>query len=158
MAAVLSPYACVSGQCAKTFTAPYRGTDGSVPIPLALSTTTAVPVSPVPYTVYLPKCGACMVKFSGFLVTGEVTANLPADVPMYLSYVNTAVPSVVMEQAVPVFTTLPDAAGVAIPVTLSQALNLPAGTYAFTVNVGPFVGAAPLTLGVAGTLNISWIK
>ena len=158
MAVVLSPYACTPLQCGKTYTAAYRATGSTVPLPLALSTTAAVPINPVPYTVYLAKCGAVMVVFTGFLDTGSASANLPADIPVFLSYVNTAVPSVAMQQAVPVVVTLPSVAGTRIPFTVSLALELPAGTYAFNVNFGPFIGSAPLTVGVAGTLNISWTK
>ena len=143
----------VTLQCGKTYTTSYRGVAGSVPLPLVINTTTAVPISPVPYTIYLPKCGAVLVVFSGFLNTGDARANLPADVPVFLSYVNTAV-----QQSVPVVATLPNLAGVSVPFTVSLALQLPAGTYAFNVNVGPFVGTPPLTIGIAGTLNISWTK
>lgn len=159
MAAVLSPFSCNVLVCGKTYTAPYAGVPPSpTALPVAMSSSVAVPINPVPYTIYLPKCGAVMVVFSGFLQTGSVLTNLPADVPVFISYVNTAVPSVTMQQSVPVIATLPDVAGVCVPLTVSLALALPAGTYAFNVNLGPLGGTTPLTIGVAGTLNISWNK
>jgi hypothetical protein len=64
-----------------------------------------------------------------------------------------------MTQAVPVTATLPEAlSGVPqfVPVTTSLAVNLPAGSYAFNVMLGPAV--SPVTVSVSGTLNIDWVK
>jgi hypothetical protein len=133
---------CSTVAGAATYTVPYASTA----LTLGASGTGAVPLAVAPYQFTVSKASAAMLTF-----TGSVTASASGVITLVLSYYNTAVPSVVQTQTVPITASV--SSGVYTPIASSLAVPLPAGTYAVSVLFAS--AGAGLTLTASGTLNIA---
>jgi hypothetical protein len=131
---------CRSKVCAGAQTTSY---DTLVP----LSTSVATPINAVPYTVTSARTSSAAIVFTGSLTAGDT----PVNVTLSLTYTNTAVPSIVVNQVVPVVVTVP--ANSTTPVAVSLDASLPCGVYNINLNLQ---GSAAVTIGVHGSLGVSF--
>jgi hypothetical protein len=138
--------ACAPSSCGAAYPVQYGSSDA--PIALTLYPMVLTPIDPAPYQVAVAKCASAMVTFAGTITLAALAST--TTVNLVLSYYNTALPSIVTQQMVPVVATL--APAVATPISSSLAVSLAPGTYAF--NVAFDSEGAVASVGVSGLLNI----
>lgn len=141
-----SAFACQTSKCGATYTVPYA------PVALTLGPSVPAPINASPYLVAAPCTRSAMLTFTGFLeqdIDGETTVVAS----VYLQYYNVAVPSVLVQQTVPVVATLPP--GYNVPVTACVTATLPAGTYGVQVMLTADVLGA--VVQASGTLNVDML-